>query len=98
MVAFAMVAATTLKGVFDYIGTYLVNFVGFRMVTDIRETLYRSIVRRSVSFFGRHTTGTLISTLVNDVEKLQVAMSAVLADIMQQIFILLATVVVSWSP
>jgi subfamily B ATP-binding cassette protein MsbA len=61
------------------------------MVTDIRETLYRSIVRRSVSFFGRHTTGTLISTLVNDVEKVQVAMSAVLADIMQQVFILLAT-------
>src|SRR3954467_553030 len=94
MVAFAMVAATTLKGLFDYIGTYLVNFVGFRMVTDIRETLYRSILRRSVSFFGRHTTGTLISTVVNDVEKVQVAMSAVLADVMQQVFILLATVFV----
>ncbi|MFL6299708.1 MAG: ABC transporter ATP-binding protein [Terriglobales bacterium] len=90
MVAFAMVAATTLKGIFDYAGTYLVNFVGFRMVTDIRDTLYRSVVRRSVSFFGRHTTGTLVSTLVNDVEKLQVAMSSVLADVMQQVFILVA--------
>jgi ATP-binding cassette, subfamily B, bacterial MsbA len=94
MVAFAMVAATTIKGIFDYAGTYLVNFVGFRMVTDIRDTLYRSVVRRSVSFFGRHTTGTLISTLVNDVEKVQVAMSAVLADVMQQLFILLATMFV----
>src|SRR5438045_3835308 len=90
MVAFALVAATTIKGIFDYAGTYLVNFVGFRMVTDIRETLYRSIVRRSVSFFGRNTTGSLISTLVNDAEKLQVAMSSVLADAIQQLFIMLA--------
>jgi len=90
MVAFALVAATTIKGLFDYAGTYLVNFVGFRMVTDIRERLYRSVVRRSVSFFGRNTTGSLISTLVNDAEKLQVAMSSVLADAIQQIFIMLA--------
>src|SRR5215470_6987861 len=34
MVAFALIAATLLKGIFDYIGTYLVNYVGFGMVTD----------------------------------------------------------------
>ena len=29
VVAFALVAATVLKGIFDYCGTYLVNFAGF---------------------------------------------------------------------
>src|SRR5664279_2268031 len=33
IVAFALVAATVLKGIFDYAGTYLVNSAGFGMIT-----------------------------------------------------------------
>ena len=33
VVAFALVMATLLKGVFDYIGTYLVNYAGFGLIT-----------------------------------------------------------------
>ena len=47
VVAFAMVAATVLKGIFDYAGTYLVNYAGFGMVTDLRDDLYNTILRRS---------------------------------------------------
>src|SRR3984885_1522764 len=36
MVAFALVAATVLKGIFDYVGTYLVNYAGFGMITALR--------------------------------------------------------------
>ena len=38
--AFALVAATILKGIFDYAGTYLVNYAGFGMITDLRNDLY----------------------------------------------------------
>ena len=51
MVAFALVAATVLKGIFDYAGTYLVNYAGFGMITDLRNDLYNSILRRSAAFF-----------------------------------------------
>lgn len=86
VVAFALVAATVLKGIFDYAGTYLVNYAGFGMVTDLRDDLYNTILRRSTAFFSKHTTGTLISTIVNDIEKVQVAMSAVMAEFLQQFF------------
>lgn len=94
VVAFALVAATLLKGVFDYAGTYLVNFAGYGMITDLRNALYDSIIRRSVAFFSRHTTGTLMSTIVNDVERVQFAMSSVLAEFLQQFFTLVFTVFV----
>ena len=68
MVAFALVAATVLKGIFDYTGTYLVNYAGFGMITDLRDDLYNAILRRSAAFFSKHTTGTLLSTIVNDIE------------------------------
>ncbi|MGI9103456.1 MAG: ABC transporter ATP-binding protein [Terriglobales bacterium] len=92
IVAFALVASTILKGLFDYAGTYLVNFAGFGMITDLRDDLYNAILRRSVAFFHRHSTGTLLSTLINDVERVQVAMSAVLAEALQQFFTLLFTI------
>src|SRR5215467_9044685 len=94
VVAFALVAATVLKGIFDYAGTYLVNYAGFGMITDLRDRLYNSILRQSAAFFSKHTTGTLLSTIVNDIERVQFAMSSVLAEFLQQFFTLIFTAAV----
>jgi subfamily B ATP-binding cassette protein MsbA len=91
VVAFALVAATVLKGIFDYCGTYLVNFAGFGTITDLRNHLYDSILRRSVAFFSKHTTGTLVSTIINDIERVQFALSSVMAEFLQQLFTLIFT-------
>ncbi len=94
MVAFALVAATLLKGLCDYAGTYLVNYAGFGLITDLRDELYNSILRRSVRFFQKHTTGTLLSTLISDIERVQFSMTSVLAEFLQQLFIFIFTAVV----
>lgn len=94
MVAFALIAATLLKGLCDYAGTYLVNYAGFGLVTDLRDDFYNSILRRPVRFFHKHTTGTLLSTLINDVERVQYSMTSVLAEFLQQLFIFFFTAVV----
>src|SRR5271166_4120014 len=94
IVAFALVASTILKGICDYAGTYLVNHAGFGMITDLRDDLYNAILRRSAAFFARHTTGTLLSTIVNDIERVQYAMSTVLAESLQQFFTFLFVAVV----
>jgi subfamily B ATP-binding cassette protein MsbA len=86
IVAFALVASTILKGIFDYVGTYLVNHAGFGMITDLRDDLYNAIMRRSAAFFSRHATGTLLSAIINDIERVQYAMSTVLAEFLQQFF------------
>ncbi len=91
VVGFALVASTLLKSVCDFSGTYLVNYAGFGMITDLRDDLYESMLRRSVSFFQRHATGTLLSTLINDIERVQYAMSSVLSDFLQQFFTLVFT-------
>ncbi len=62
------------------------NYAGFGMITDLRNNLYNCILRRSAAFFQKHTTGTLISTIINDIERVQYAMSSVLAEFLQQFF------------
>src|SRR5580704_15734905 len=86
IVAFALVVSTLLKGVFDYGGTYLANYAGYGMVTDMRNDLHQATLRRSVGFFQQYSTGTLLSAIVNDVERVQFAMSSVLAEFLQQFF------------
>jgi ATP-binding cassette, subfamily B, bacterial MsbA len=97
VVAVALVGSTLIKGICDYAGTYLVNHAGFGLITDLRNKLYNSILRRSAGFFSRYATGTLVSTVINDVEKVQFALSTVLAEFLQQFFtlIFIATVVVA---
>lgn len=86
VVAYAFVASTILKGVFDYAGTYLVNYAGYGLITDLRNSLYGSILRRSAAFFQKHSTGTLLSTIVSDIERVQFAMSSILSEFLQQFF------------
>ncbi len=92
VVAFALVASTLLKGIFDYAGTYLVSYAGFGMITDLRDDMYNAILRRSAAFFQKHTTGTLLSTIINDLERVQFSLSSVLGEFLQQFFTLIFTI------
>jgi len=94
VVAYALILSAIVKSVCDYVGTYLVNYAGFGMITDLRNDLYDAVLRRSAAFFQKHSTGTLLSTLINDIERVQTAMSAVLGDFMQQFFTFLFMVAV----
>src|SRR5579875_1994369 len=88
MVAYALVLSTLLKGICDYGGTYLASYAGYGTITDLRDDLYEAILRRSVSFFQKHATGTLLSALINDIERVQYAMATILSDFLQQFFTL----------
>ena len=94
IVAFALVASTILKGICDYSGTYLVNHAGFGMITDLRDDLYTALLRRSAAFFSQHTTATLLSTIINDIERVQYAMSTVLSELLQQFFTFVSVAIV----
>jgi ATP-binding cassette, subfamily B, bacterial MsbA len=93
VVAFALIASTLIKGLCDYLGTYLVNYAGFGTITDLRNHLYEATLRRSASFFHKHATGTILSTLINDVDKVQTAVSSVIGEFLQQFFTFLVGIV-----
>jgi len=88
VVAYLLVISALVKAACDYAGTYLINYAGFGMITDLRNDLYEAVIRRSVAFFQKHSTGTLLSTIINDIEKVQFALSTVMADFLQQFFTL----------
>jgi subfamily B ATP-binding cassette protein MsbA len=74
------------KGVCEYFGNYLVNVVGFSAVTDVRQSIFEKLLRQDAEFYSLHSTGRLMSSIMNDIEKIQVAISHMLADWLRQTF------------
>jgi subfamily B ATP-binding cassette protein MsbA len=84
----AIVLLFLLKGVFDYAQAYFMNFVGLRVVADLRERLYNHLQNLSLSFFTRTSTGVLISRITNDVNLIQASVSNVVTGLLKDAFTL----------
>ncbi len=86
MVAVSILTVYLLKGLFDYLGNYMVNYVGLSVVTDLRQRVFDHVLRQDASFFAANSTGRLMSSIMNDIDKIQVATSHLLADWFRQTF------------
>lgn len=78
------------KGIFFYGQSYLMNYVGQRIVADLREKLYHHLQYLSLSFFTKTPTGILISRLTNDVALIQGAVSSALTSVLRDSFTIIA--------
>jgi subfamily B ATP-binding cassette protein MsbA len=90
VMAFAILTVFLIKGLCDYLGNYLVNYVGFSAVTNLRNEVYDKVLKQGAEFFESHSTGKLMSSIMNDIDKVQLATSHILADFLRQSFALVA--------
>lgn len=94
MVAIGILVVFAIKGVCDYSANYLVNYVGFSAVTDLRQDVFDHVLQQDAHFFEANATARVMSSIMNDLEKIQVACSHILADLLRQSFTALALGVV----
>lgn len=80
------------KALAEYLGTTQIQYVGQTAVTDLRNQVYGRLIRQPISFFQHNPTGRVISTVINDVERVRFALSDYLADILQKGFTFLVFV------
>jgi ATP-binding cassette, subfamily B, bacterial MsbA len=92
--AIAVVVVFLVRGVCDYLGDYLTNFVGLSTVTDLRNQVFDKLLRHGAGFFAATSTGQLMSSVMNDIDRVQVACSDMFADILRQSFTALGLLIV----
>ncbi|HVS66001.1 MAG TPA: ABC transporter ATP-binding protein [Thermoanaerobaculia bacterium] len=73
-----------LRSLMSFLSAYSFQRIGFGITTAVRNDLYEFILRQSMRFHAQHTSGELYSRVVNDVAKLQNAVSNRLLDLLQQ--------------
>lgn len=88
----ALLGVAVLKAVVSYGQTYLMAYVGNRVVADIRQELFQHLMRLPVGFHDANTSGRLVSRVVNDVGLMANAASSVVKDIFQNGLTFLAMV------
>ena len=79
-----LIVVSVLKGVASYGQTYLMTFVGSRVVTDIRQQLFGHLMRLPISFHLKNPSSRMMSRVINDVNWIQNAVAGVLKDLFQQ--------------
>ena len=94
MVALGILVIYAVKGLCDYFGNYLVSYVGLSAVTDLRQDVFDRVVHQDAHFFEAHSTARVMSSIMNDLEKIQNATSQMLADWLRQSFTAVALLAV----
>ena len=64
-----------LKNVFFYLKNITLTIVQFRLITELRNKLYKHFHKLSLSFFNQHKSGELTSIVVNDVANMRQALT-----------------------
>ena len=83
-IAALLPVAMMARGAFDFMGTYLLNWVGLRVVMDLRVRVFEHLESLSLDFFTGAQTGELISRVTNDVGLVQQSISTVVEDVVKQ--------------
>jgi ATP-binding cassette, subfamily B, bacterial MsbA len=92
ILAVVIVLLFSLKGIFGYGQAYLMNFVGLKVISDIREKLYNHLQTLPLSFFTKTPTGILISRITNDVNLIQGAVSSTITGVLKDVFSILSLI------
>jgi ATP-binding cassette, subfamily B, bacterial MsbA len=84
LIAVLLVLFTAIRGSSEYFSNVLMWRIGVGAVVDLRQRLYDHILQQSSEFFTAHPTNALTSHIISDAEKVQVAVSTLLADLLRE--------------
>jgi len=87
VVTLSMLALFAVKSLCEFAGVSLIQYVGHRAITDLRNAVYAKIIRQPIGFFQQQSAGRVFSAVINDVERARLAISEYLAELFRQIFL-----------
>jgi len=93
LIVSVLTLVTLLQGISLFAGKYLVEWVGNRVVADLRSRLFEHIHALPMQFFGKNRVGDLISRITTDTGLLTQLVSNVLGDLIRAPFTLFGCMV-----
>lgn len=91
-IAGGIIVVFFLRGLFYYGQTYLVSYIGQRVIIDVREVLYIKFQRLQLAYYEKRQTGTVMSYITNDVAALQAALVDSLIEMVTEGSILIGSI------
>ncbi|PYS52112.1 MAG: hypothetical protein DMF68_02425 [Acidobacteria bacterium] len=95
-ISILLIIFTAVKGIAEYLSSYLMARVGQASVLNLRQDLYSHVLGQSADFFERHRTNYIVSRLVTSAAAIEVAVTATLRDMLRESFTLIAFLAASF--
>ena len=82
------------QAVFNFIQSYLLNYIGEKIVYDLRTSLYAHLQELSLDYYANRRVGDLISRLSSDVTQMRTMLTTGLTSILTQVLNLVGSVAI----
>ena len=96
-----MVGVLFLEVIFMYLFTFYANWLGQKVIKDLRVSIFQKIIKFKMSFFDNNAVGRLVTRTVNDIETIASIFSqglfTIIADILKMLTVLIVMLVISWE-
>ena len=92
-IVISIIVVFIIRGIAFYGQSYLMNYVGQRVIIDLRKAVFEKLQRLSLDFYDKNKTGTIMSYVTNDVNALQSAMVENVVEMVTESVILIASIV-----
>jgi ATP-binding cassette subfamily B protein len=89
LVTLGLVASLILQAVIQYYLTYYTEYMGQKIIYDLRTKLFSHIQKLSLRFFDKTPIGRLVTRVTNDVESLNEMFSSGIVMVFSDLFIIL---------
>jgi subfamily B ATP-binding cassette protein MsbA len=100
LIILLMIIALIVEVLFMFCFTYYSNWLGQKVIKDIRVKIFDKIINLKMSFFDKNSVGRLVTRAVNDIETIASIFSqglfTIIADLFKMFVILLVMVIISF--
>ena len=100
LIILLMIIALIVEVLFMFCFTYYSNWLGQKVIKDIRVKIFDKIINLKMSFFDKNSVGRLVTRAVNDIETIASIFSqglfTIIADLFKMSVILLVMVIISF--
>ena len=94
-----MILVLLLEVIFMYLFTFYANWLGQKVIKDLRVSVFKKIIKFKMSFFDKNSVGRLVTRTVNDIETIASIFSqglfTIIADILKMITVLTVMTIIS---
>jgi len=94
-----MILVLFFEVIFMYLFTFYANWLGQKVIKDLRVSVFKKIIKFKMSFFDKNAVGRLVTRTVNDIETIASIFSqglfTIIADILKMITVLTVMTIIS---
>jgi len=101
LIILLMILALLFEVIFMYLFTFYANWLGQKVIKDLRVSVFKKIIKFKMSFFDKNAVGRLVTRTVNDIETIASIFSqglfTIIADILKMITVLTVMTIISFE-